>query len=931
MNFITKLFGKTANASRIIASQSISAADLLEISSGKQKLTKSIEELSDDIDQLGYDKTLKLLASNEGKLHGLAIRRIAKLIDDGDLDLQQLCKDFPKLSHQLSVASFSRSQDTLESLLKDIDDEDTLIELCENTPASSVRIKLLEKIHSYEALKKLEKSLKHRDKSCLKKIKIKLDAIKKQKAARVEHEQLKTRILQELSDHSSRSFCKDYEARYQSLQRKVEDIERTDDTQWSINARALLDKCKEIVNTNKLSNRVSPPTEKVDESADSATDLSLAKQYCTHMNLILTPKLKLDDLLALQETQEDLAAQCEAYYMRENDSEALLGELRTLTEAIEAYVFLIKEDIDVRNALTYLLDENVNAKDLQQSIRQINRAKAGITNNSAFKRFVGLSPLCNVINEKQQKLAEIEKQEQKQNQQIVGLIRKAHFAVKNGRLKQAQGIRHTISELIDEKQYLPSYIERQWSQLTEEVKELSDWHAYASTPKLQTLLNDMQQLAQRPEAPELQATKIKRLQDEWKVVTKGSGGAHQEKWTEFKAAADQAFQVCDAHYQQLDKERRENTEKAETLIHQLQLYVDQYDWNNANWNEVETVLHTAKKTWRGYKPVLQSKQKILREGFNKQVSNIQKYLNDEYAKNKADKLRLVDSLKQCIGSVNLDDEKQLDDIIKTTINFQKQWKKIGHCQRSDEQALWRDFRSLCDKVFQKRDAVKENSRAITNQAIQNGEEIIARLNDIYSHDGDSFDQACASLEDMVERFEKLEGIPEKIQKSLNHKFRKACNDIEKKKQVHQQHKQESDWLQLFAYKQKLNSALFAGDSEKAQDIGNQLRAESLHSSCKNALLNTLKNNTTEAQSDYYRLLCVKAEVFSETPTPKEDSALRMRFQVEHLQNNFGSTQQSALALAEEWFSGPGIDEQSYLQLASRFTPQWMTLLQAQTA
>lgn len=925
MNFFSRLLGKRARTKPSYEKNNNTPAKLIDISLGKIQAPKSLDILHHEVSRLAYDNNLVTLASQEGKLQGAALKKVSHLLDSNSVQLQQVQSDFPELFHQLSIASFSQNKGEVERVLGELNDESTLVELCKLTPTSSVRLKILEKIHRYESLKSLEKSLKHRDKSCLKRIRAKLDVIRKKQAEEEQLEQKKAQLLQELNDHKERDINSDYQSTYDSLERKVKRLDLAPENTWAIEAQSLLDICKERIEKDtqasaKLTSKKEAQTPSEGADAEKFSD-ALSRKYCEHINRMLDPENRPELLLTMQKEHEDLASQCEVEYSASEKTQVLLGELKSLTEAVEGYLFLIKEDHEFKNALNVLVNEFQDANKILDSIRQINRAKSHITNNHAFKRFVGISHLCTLVKEKQTQLEEIEKNEQDENRKIVGLIRKAQFAVKNGRLKQAQGIKHNIIELIDSKKYLPAYLDRQWTQLQEDISNLSDWHTYAAMPKLQSLIEAMQALSESPESPELQATKIKRLQDEWKQVAKGSDGKHQELWEEFKRLADIAYQVCEKHYAELDKAREENTQKSQNLIEQLQLYVEQYDWDNAHWDDVENVLKSAKNEWRECKPIHKKQQAELQNAFNEKLKAIQAHLYEEYARNHAEKTRLINSLKALIEGKNLDNPEELSSAITLAINYQKQWKNIGRCQRNKDQALWRSFRELCDAVFQKRDAQRTQDRARTDKAIARAEAILSELNEMLNFDIADFKESYSRVDELSAQFQAISDIPEKMQNALARKLAHAREKLEARNQHIDEEKKRADWQALFDYKQKTLDVLSQANDTARNELLEEIQASHLNTKYTKALVDLLKNPDTPKREDgehYYRLLCVKSEIFSDKPSPDEDKTLRMNFQVEHLQSNFGASKQSSQSLAKEWLQGPAIELEKYKTLAARF-------------
>ena len=120
------------------------------------------------------------------------------------------------------------------------------------------------------------------------------------------------------------------------------------------------------------------------------------------------------------------------------------------------------------------------------------------------------------------------------------LIRKADSAIQAGESRQAAGIRRSIEEKLPSIENLPSHLARQLEALDEALGKLLDWKSYAVEPKQQQLIDKMQQLTTSDENPEALATKIKRLQEQWKGLSKGSND--QALWESFHQLAQQAYE-----------------------------------------------------------------------------------------------------------------------------------------------------------------------------------------------------------------------------------------------------------------------------------------------------------------------------------------------------------------------------------------------------
>src|SRR6185312_3209113 len=133
---------------------------------------------------------------------------------------------------------------------------------------------------------------------------------------------------------------------------------------------------------------------------------------------------------------------------------------------------------------------------------------------------------------------------------IAGLIRKANETVSSGVLGKAMGIRRAIDEKLQNLEQLPNHLANQLEQLDETLIKLQDWKNYAVQPKKHELIAQLEALDGSKEHPESLANKIKRIQDEWRALSRGGKDQDQELWEKFHDLAQKVYQPCRNYFEQ---------------------------------------------------------------------------------------------------------------------------------------------------------------------------------------------------------------------------------------------------------------------------------------------------------------------------------------------------------------------------------------------
>jgi hypothetical protein len=429
-------------------------------------------------------------------------------------------------------------------------------------------------------------------------------------------------------------------------------------------------------------------------------------------------------------------------------------------------------------------------------------------------------------------------------------------------------------------------------------------------PKLEALLKNMQGLNEQPLEAEKQSEAIKSLQQQWRDITKGSAGKHQALWDEFKQSADSAYEVCKLHFAKLEELRKENEQKRETLIAQLEDYYNQYDWENAVWNDVEKLLRSARDEWKRYSPSPQSSYKTLQNAFHQRLDDIHAKLNTEYDKNKAEKERLINSIAPMV------EHQDLQQAIDTAIKFQAQWKTIGRCQRKDNDRLWKIFRSHCDAIFERRDAQRAEQKSATDAIIKQAESQITELISILDADSDTFKTSLNNIDAIKDSFDAIEGLPEKVEISLKKKFEVLRSKIETRQIQLESEREQSAIFSAFDIKKQLIT-----HPEEHENILNSDAFKTLPNDIRKALKTSAHEKSELSESDLetrYREFCIQIEILKDKESPQADKSLRMDYQIRVLQEGKRSKSMSQKEIALNWVALPQIDASTFAVYENRF-------------
>jgi hypothetical protein len=530
----------------------------------------------------------------------------------------------------------------------------------------------------------------------------------------------------------------------------------------------------------------------------------------------------------------------------------------------------------------------------------------------------------------EQRKAQIEKQEAEALalRQLGGLIRKALSALNDGSTGRAAGLRRAIEERLSGAAPLPIYLSNQLQQLDTKLNELKDWKSFSVAPKRVELMEEMESLVGSTLDPPALADRIKGLQEEWRTLSKGAGENLEAEWQRFQEAAQKAYQPCREYFEAQSLVRQENLQRRAALLARLVAFEAGHNWEQPDWRTVIVALRESKQEWRRCAPVDRAAGKALQEQFVAVTSKLQSRLDAEYAANVTEKKLLIERAQQLLAGE--DSRKAIDDVK----DLQRKWKSVGPVPRDADHHLWEEFRQHCDAVFQKRqqDFAEYTAGLEANKSKAVG--LCDELEKIAGSSGPQLLESAKKLPDLRLTFEAIGEFPRGGARELRSRFERALERCEESVAQQKVRAEERSWADLLDAANRVRAyrlALARNADPAERDILRQQAEDHIASVSQwpKGGLQVIKNElASEATGDLaaneaaLRLLCVRAEILSDIPSPPEDQQLRRQYQVQRLMRSMGQgikadeTQLDTMAM--EWIRVGPTDEGTYMQLLERF-------------
>lgn len=246
----------------------------------------------------------------------------------------------------------------------------------------------------------------------------------------------------------------------------------------------------------------------------------------------------------------------------------------------------------------------------------------------------------------------------------------------------------------------------------QELREVAGWQRWANVGIQEQLVEKMEALKAAAD-PEVIARTVKELQQQWRQAADVPRAQGETLWRRFKAAHDEVWAKCEAHFAAQAIARAENLSRKTALCERAEALAD-----STNWIQTADEIKALQAEWKTIGPVSRGQEKIVWERFRSACDRFFTRRHADLAQRKAvwsenlaKKEALIARVEALVTST--DWEPAAAEIRR----IQADWKAIGPVKKSRSEALWQRFRGACDQFF---------ARYAQRHDIARGERVAAR-------------------------------------------------------------------------------------------------------------------------------------------------------------------------------------------------------------
>ena len=658
--------------------------------------------------------------------------------------------------------------------LAQLEDESLLEGYAVRLPLAQMRQSAAERLRSEDALERVIRASKGKDKSVWRICKEKLNALREEQQQEASIEQQIGELCHSLEQLSRLPYDNLYGPKLEHLQKQWQRLQHHADNEATQRFNRVYALCRAIVDDvhneqDRMAEETRRQREALQERMAACEQLEEAvRQFSSTSVVAPTDIPALQALLNTQKTRWEEAASVVEPASDERKRFTRIHGL--LQRALDAVRLLGEREPRIRSAAEAMLAmEEVTFSALEQRQRALEKALGDLRwpEELAWPDTLKLYQQALDHGERLRQKAKTLEEDALNN--IRDLVNELTTEIDQGHLKPASRLLKEAQQLV---RHLPMKVasgyQKKLREQTVRLNELRDWQGFVATPKKEELIQEMESLVGTDMDPQALAGRVQRLQDEWRSLGEADRGRNKELWERFRAAADQAYEPCRDYFDKLAQVRQSNLEQRRQICRQLETYLQQYDWDHADWKAVNEVYETAKREWRVYAPVERKAGRKVQEQFNGLLEQLRQRLQGEFERNRARREALIAAVEA------LQEHEELEHAIAETKTLQRQWREVGLVARRDDARLWKRFRAACDQVFARREQKREVQQKQREQNLEQAEHLIEQLEQLADSDMTDPDGARAEYQQLCRRVGELGPLPREPQTSLQDSFRRVC-------------------------------------------------------------------------------------------------------------------------------------------------------------
>lgn len=335
----------------------------------------------------------------------------------------------------------------------------------------------------------------------------------------------------------------------------------------------------------------------------------------------------------------------------------------------------------------------------------------------------------------------------------------------------------------------------------------------------ENIIEQMKKMAQNETGDVMNDLKIMReLQAEWKTIGPVPAPKAQEIWKQYQLWQEQFYDLVKINIELRDLDFKKNLEMKTLLCEAAEKLQE-----NENVVEAGRALQQLHNEWAEIGPVARELREDLWNRFKAASTVINKKHQayfDALHEKEQENLKLKQEIIEQIKAIHPDELKtarQWNEAQQTLQGLQEEWRKVGFAPRKQNQAIYDEYRTLCNSFFKARAAFFKDMRDELGGNLKAKRALIDKANELLSQE--AWQQGAQAMIDLQKEWKTIGPVARKLSDELWQQFTAICDTFfEKKREADKSARGERD-------RSRSEKALQSNDRQRLMRMYENLQQE----------------------------------------------------------------------------------------------------------
>ena len=293
-----------------------------------------------------------------------------------------------------------------------------------------------------------------------------------------------------------------------------------------------------------------------------------------------------------------------------------------------------------------------------------------------------------------------------------------------------------------------------------QLDRLRDWRKWGSGQSRERLCSEMEALADAALSAAEIAARVRNAREAWKHIVRAEGPVSEALWQRFDAACTRAY----APFQEQRREQMAQLEahhaQKQAVCAELEAMERDTDWKTVNWNEADRRVRSLCQRWRRIGAVPRKAAKSLEQRYRNALDLLEIHLGRERERELRRRRALIARVEALVDAA---DPRAASGEVKAA---QKSWKPTVQADKRTEQALWQQFRTACDAVFNRINAERDATTRELQSNLQSKQALCDELDTVLNDMNADFRAVTRCFAEAGDAWLQIGDVPRNADRSI---------------------------------------------------------------------------------------------------------------------------------------------------------------------